>query len=270
MSETDLNEWLFDRIRYQRLGPVARVTLANPAAGNALDLPMAQAFEAAARKVDDGARAGDVRVAILAAEGRMFSVGGDLRGFADAADPAALMAQVAGAVHAGLILLAATPVPVITLVAGTAAGGGMGIALAGDIVLAAAHAKFVTAYTAAGLSPDCGTSWQLASRAGTAVALDLALTNRPLTAAEALQHGLVSRVLPGDALTDEGDLLAGALAAGSPAALAATKTLVRDATTTALAQQLDAEARSISYLVASPDGHEGIHAFLEKRKPKFN
>ncbi|GAA4558602.1 hypothetical protein GCM10023175_65050 [Pseudonocardia xishanensis] len=141
------------------------------------------------------------------------------------------------------------------------------MALSGDIVLASDKAKFVAAYTAAGLTPDCGASWLL-GRVGTAVALDLLLTNRPLPAVEAQRLGPVSRVVAADDLVAETEKVHALLATGSRSAYAATKALVHKSRAD-LGAQLAAEAAAVSASVASADGREGIDAFLDKRRPVF-
>jgi 2-(1,2-epoxy-1,2-dihydrophenyl)acetyl-CoA isomerase len=141
--------------------------------------------------------------------------------------------------------------------------------LSGDLVVASAKAKFRLAYTAAGLSPDCGASWLLPRRIGLARAMDLSLTNRLVTAAEAAQWGLISRLVDHDDLNGEVAAIAHGLSQGSRQALAETKRLMWAGTADLYAAQLDDEAATISRLAASPDGIEGVSAFLQKRKPDF-
>lgn len=266
-----MSELLYDRVRWIQDGAIARIELAHPAAGNALDGAMARGLLEAATRVSAGAADGSLRVAVLSAEGPVFSVGGNLRWFAEAEDRGEKIAETARLLHDALRSLAGAPLPVVSVVHGTVAGGGIGIALAGDIVLFGSGAKLRVAYTAAGLSPDCGTSWALTRRLGLARALDLALTNRVVTAAELEQWGLVSRVVAQEALVEEADRVVQLLAAGSAPALAATKQLLREADEQAATfdAQLDAEADFISALMAGPDGHEGVDAFIAKRTPVF-
>ena len=148
---------------------------------------------------------GGLRVAVLIAQGPVFSVGGDLRWFADTPEPSERIAETAALLHETLHTLARLPLPVVSVVHGPVAGGGIGIALGADIVLVGSAAKLRVAYTAAALSPDCGVSWLLARRIGLARALDLALTNRVVTAAELREWGLVSRVVEQEFLTDEAE-----------------------------------------------------------------
>jgi len=146
----------------------------------------------------------------------------------------------------------------------------MSLALSGDLVLAAESARFTTAYTAVGLAPDGGTTHLLPRLVGLRRSQELLLTNRRLSAREALEWGLVSRVVPDEALASEADQLARQLAAGPTRAFGAVRALLAECFERPLAAQLEAEARAIAEAGASADAHEGITAFLEKRVPRFH
>ncbi len=264
-----MDELLHDRVRIRIEDDVARLTLSRPDAGNGFDLDMAHSIEAGARRIADGADAGRLRAAMIDAEGKAFSVGGDLAYFAGTDDRSEAMRQVAGALHNALRLLTGAPVPVVTAVHGVAAGGGIGLALAGDVVVAGPRAKFRYAYTAGGLSPDCGTTWLVPWRIGMARAMDLALTNRIVGADEAAAWGLVSRVVDSDDVPEQALAIAHELANGSRSALATTKELLWTSAERSFGDQLDLEASSIARLVDGPDGREGVDAFLAKRIPTF-
>jgi len=260
---------MHDEIRQRvviETGPVSTITLSRPQAGNALDLEMALALSEAVERVHDVA---GLRAVRIAAAGSAYCVGGDLKEFAHVPDPSTHVAAVAAAAHDALTRIRGLGVPVVTVVQGVAAGAGVGIALSGDIVLAGNRAAFVLAYTAASLSPDCGGSYHLVRLLGPARANDLALTNRTVPAQLAADWGLVSRSLPDEELSVTADEVLAQLAAGSTDALAATKQLLRDSVGSSWAEQLRAEAASISRLAGTPNGREGIAAFLAKRKPEF-
>ena len=125
------------------------------------------------------------------------------------------------------------------------------------------------AYTAAGLSPDGSGSFFLPRTVGTKRALELALTNRVLSAAEALDLGIVTRVVPDDALVGEAQKLAEQLAKGPTLAFGAAKRLIQHSLTESLETQMELESRAITDMSATHDGAEGIAAFLERRPPKF-
>lgn len=263
-----MSERINDRIDWTVQDGVARASLAY-GRGNALDMPMAEAILAATDRIAAGAADGSIRVAVLAAAGPVFCVGGDLRSFADADDRAGFVRREADILHRAILTLRAAPIPVVSVVHGTVAGGGIGVALAADVVLMAAEATMRLAYTAVGLSPDCGTSWLLAQRVGSARAADFALTNRDITGAQAADWGLVSRAVPSaDLDATAGQIIAG-LRRGPTAAYAATKRLLAAAPGRDLAEQLDDEAATVSQMAAGATGTEGINAFLGKRAPDF-
>src|SRR5262249_17343525 len=133
---------------------------------------------------------------VLSGLGRSFCVGGDLREFSSFGGDALAghLRAVTGALHDALRGFAGLDAPMIAAVHGAVAGAGVGLAAAADLTIAAADARFVLAYTGIGFSPDAGVTWSLPRLVGPKRALDLLLTNRPLSAREALDIGLVSRV----------------------------------------------------------------------------
>lgn len=231
--------------------------------GNSLDLEAAEQLRAAAESV-----AGDPgRAVLLRATGRDFCVGGDLRSFAGRGDgTGAYVREVAEAAHVAVERLDALPVPLITAVQGAVAGAGIGLALLGDLVLAARSARFRLAYTAVGLSPDCGASWLLPRLVGPKRAADLLLTNRVLTAPEAEDWGLVSRVLDDAALAGESFALAERIGSGPVAAHAAVKRLIRHSASTSLPEHLTVEAGSIGELADSSTAKAAVTSFLHSRR----
>jgi 2-(1,2-epoxy-1,2-dihydrophenyl)acetyl-CoA isomerase len=246
---------------------LARLTLNRPDQLNTIDLPTATALlDAALACAHDSA----VRAVLVEGAGKSFCAGGDLRSFA--ATGKALpghLRDITAHLHAALTLLAGLDVPVVVAVQGAAAGAGLGIAALGDVVVAGESARFVFAYTALGLSPDAGTSWALPRLVGPRLAMDMALTNRALTAAEALTAGLVTRVVDDSAVTDTALALARELATGPTSSYAATKRLLRRGFTSTLAEQLEEESRLLSALASTGDAAEGLSAFIDKRAPRF-
>jgi len=247
----------------------ATLTLAREKAGNSLDLDMARALLEGVSSVSEKVGAREVRCVILKARGPMFCVGGDLQHFADAPDRSVRMREVATAMAEALTALSRLPVPVISVVTGTAAGGGVGVALAADIVIVGPTTRFKMAYTAAGLSPDCGATLELVRRTGLARALDLVLTDRLIDGVEAERLGLATTVAEEPEATATG--LAAQFVRGSFDAYANSKQLLRShqAMTQDQDQRLAAEVEAIAELVSSPDGIEGVNAFLAKRSPEF-
>ncbi|MER5176991.1 enoyl-CoA hydratase/isomerase family protein [Streptomyces sp. NPDC002896] len=241
---------------------IVELLLDDPGRGNALDLGTAEALRDAAAEV-----AADPGGAVLVrASGGNFCVGGDLRAFAGrGAETGTYVHAVATAAHAAIRTLHELPVPVVTAVRGAAAGGGIGLALAGDIVVAARSARFRLAYTAIGLTPDCGASWVLPRLVGPRRAADLILTNRVLTGDDAERWGLVSRVVEDDALDDTAYRIAAELAAGSGIALRAAKDLLRGAPEMPLEELLAEEARSIAALAGGVEAQAAMESFLAAR-----
>ncbi|MGA2409178.1 MAG: enoyl-CoA hydratase-related protein [Candidatus Binataceae bacterium] len=146
----------------------------------------------------------------------------------------------------------------------------MGLACGCDLLLAAESAKFVMAYSQIGLSPDGTTTYFLPRRIGIGRALELAYTNRTLSAREALEWGLVNRVVPDADLAAEAHALAAGLAKGATRALAAAKRLMHSGFVETVETQIENELRSIYELAGSDDVKEAIKAFNEKRQPLFS
>jgi 2-(1,2-epoxy-1,2-dihydrophenyl)acetyl-CoA isomerase len=158
---------------------------------------------------------------------------------------------------------------VIAAVNGSAGGAGMSLCLFADLVLAAESAKFTLAYTRAGLSPDGGSTYFLPRIIGVRRALELALTNRVLTAKEALDWGIVTRVVPDAELQAEAQTLAKQLAAGATRAFGAAKRLLHHSSSESLETQMELEAQAIADQARTRDAREGIAAFIAKRPASF-
>lgn len=252
-------------VRYEYADGIARITLADGDRGNPVHHGSVAQLHDAVRAADrDGAR-----VIVLAAEGRFFSVGGDLGAFADADDVAGFIDDLAEALHRVVSELVRSEAIVVSVVQGTAAGAGFPLAAAADVVIAAESAKFSLAYTKVGLSPDGGSSL-LVHTLGLHRTLRLAILGDLLSAQEAYAAGLVARVVPADELAATADQVVAGLAAGSATANAAAKRLLREVAVPAPETALRKESLSIRALAEGPDGREGVAAFVEKRAPRFN
>ncbi len=245
---------------------VARITLAAPDRGNAIDPDWARQFRDLASGLRDRA---DLRVVVLASQGAAFCVGGDVRYFAASEDPYAALRSLADDLHQGLLTLAELDAPVLASVQGVAAGAGMSLVLAADLAIAARAASFTMAYTGVGLSPDGGSSYWLPRVVGHRRAKELMLTNRRVSAVEAAELGVVTEVVDDASLVSRTEELAAQLAGGPTSSYGAVKRLLAAAERTPYREQLAAEAESIARAAASPNGREGIAAFVEKRRPSF-
>lgn len=256
-----------DPITLELADGIAWLTLARPEKRNAIGPEVARTLhEMAERCADDPA----VRCVVLTGSGRFFSVGGDVDLFAEAGvDAEATVLDLARSFHAGIHRLATMAKPLITAINGPAAGAGFSLAILGDIVIAAASAHFTSAYSAIGLTPDGGASWWLPRLVGLRRAQEIVLTNRRLDAQEAAAIGLVTRVVPNEELVAATQGVAHALATGPTRAIGRCRSLLLGSSTQDLAAQLDLESRWIASSAGSPEGREGITAFLEKRPPDF-
>ena len=246
---------------------VAWVTLNRPEAGNAVDMALAQALlDVAVRCEQDDA----IRCVLLSGEGRLFCAGGDLGAFRAAGDRVdAFLEELATTLHAALLCFARMAKPLLVLVNGPAAGAGLSLAIAGDVVLCARSAHFTAAYGTLGLTPDGGMSWALPRLVGLRKAQEIILTNRRVGADEAERIGLVTRTVDDERLAEEGLAAAKALAGSARAALGAARALLRDSFQTNLQSQLASETRAITRAGASAECREGLAAFLAKRHPDF-
>lgn len=248
-------------------GHVATIVLNRPEQSNAIDPDAARALIAC---IDAVAADTSIRAVVVRGSGAHFCAGGSIAFFdtAGAALPA-LLEQFIGPLHAAIQKLATLPVPVISAVNGPVAGGGIGLALCADIVLAAESMKLRGGYSAIGLTPDAGASWLLTRRAGAACAKRIFFTNAPLSAQQCLALGIVDEIVPDGELRVRAASLASTLSQGATEAIASIKRLVDGAHERPLAAQLDMEHRLMVKAAASAHAAEGIAAFREKRTPRF-
>lgn len=251
-------------VNYQLRDRAAWITLANPDAGNSFTPAMAEALSEAVRRAERDSAV----VLVLRAEGRFFSVGGDLAGFAEADDLPDYMNDLATHGHRIIAELTRSDMIVVSVVQGTAAGIGFPLAMAADLVIAADTAAFTLGYTRVGLTGDGGTGL-LARSIGLHRTLRLALLNDVLTADEAYVAGLVARVVPAAELDAETGKIVARLATGSRGAQAGIKRVVRAAATADIETQLALEARTMTEATRDPDAIEGVSAFLARRAPEF-
>ena len=246
---------------------LAVITLNQPDRANVLDLPTSAALIDAVGRV---AADESVRAVLLRARGRQFCAGGDITDFGRAGDElAAMLDRHIPALHRAIHTLATLPVPVVSALNGPIGGGGIGLALCADIVVAAASMKLRGGYSAIGLTPDVGSSWLLARRVGQARAKEIFFTNETLDARECLTLGVVSRVVPDAELAETALALARKLARGATGSLRRIKHLVDGAHAASLEQQLALEHRYMVESGSSADAREGVAAFVERREPRF-
>ncbi|WP_372394645.1 enoyl-CoA hydratase-related protein [Azospirillum sp. HJ39] len=254
-------------VRLDRDGPVATIVLNRPESLNAINIDMALCL----RDVTE-ALAGDasVKAVVLRGEGRAFMGGGDLKAIAAAMDdPRAVIETLIANFHACVRTLHRMPKPVLASVHGAVAGGGLSLALACDLVVAAANSRFVTAYGRLGTSPDGGCTHVLSRALGQKKAAELLLCGDAIDAATAERLGLVNWVVANEDLAGQTGRIAARLAGGAAAAASAVKTLLAQAPLQTLDSQLDAERAFFLRCAETADFAEGLNAFIEQRPPRF-
>jgi 2-(1,2-epoxy-1,2-dihydrophenyl)acetyl-CoA isomerase len=262
----------YTKIRVAREGAVTVITLADPATMNAAGVDTASELLHAFRDAVAGAH--KARAILLTGEGRGFCSGANLSGNPSA--PANL--DVDGKPDAGAALetvynplvtyVREMPVPLVTAVNGAAAGVGCSLALLGDLIVAAQSAYFLQAFRRIGLVPDGGSTYLLPRMIGKARAMEMALLGERVSAAQALDWGLVNRVVPDAELMPEAMKLATALATG-PASLGLTRQLLASSMDTDWAGQLHRERLAQREAGKTEDFVEGVSAFLSKRPTAF-
>jgi 2-(1,2-epoxy-1,2-dihydrophenyl)acetyl-CoA isomerase len=246
---------------------IARITLNRPEALNSINRELSRDLMHAILECDEDPK---IRAVVLSGNGRLFCAGGDLKTFTTQGERLPYyIKEVTTYLHGALSRLTRMNPPVVAAVHGSAAGAGMSLALACDLVIAAESARFSVAYTRVGLTPDGSMSYFLPRFIGLKRALELTLTNRVLSAQEALNWGLITRVVPEGELLSQAIALATQLAEGAPKALGAAKRLMHAGWNETLETQMENESQTIANMARSSDTHEAIKAFIEKRAPKF-
>lgn len=243
---------------------VAWITLSDAERGNPLTIEGTRRLFDAIRL----AQSNSVGVVVLQAEGRAFCVGGDIRAFGASTNPSLYVDELADILHRVISELMHLDAIVVAAVRGVAAGAGMPLAAAADILVAAESARFTLGYTKIGLTPDGGSSL-LVSTLGLHLSLKLALLNPILSAEDARSCGLVAEVVADESFDSRIAEIAQQLAAGSRSAQSAAKRLFRHHATAEAESAMRAEALAVRAAADSVDGREGVQAFLAKRPPSF-
>lgn len=248
-------------------GAIATLTFNRPAVFNAMNEEMIAAFRVAALELK--ARPG-VRALIVQGAGKAFIAGGDVALFHRRKDTIAGEVKVMGdTLHDGIIALREAPFPVIARIHGAVAGAGLSLALACDFAIASEQATFTSAYSRIGVSPDGGSTFFLPRLVGMKRATEIIMLSDTLSAARALELGLVNTVVPADELDAAIVALAERLARGPTRAFARAKRLLSQSFDTPIREQLDDEIAYFAECAATDDFKEGVTAFVEKRPPRY-
>lgn len=245
---------------------VATITLDRAAALNALTIPMKRDLLAALRAAE---RDPAVRAVILTGAGRAFCAGQDLQE-RRLPDAPSLGEELRERYNPIVRTMRSLSKPIIGAINGIAAGAGASLAFACDLRVAAEGASFVLAFGRLGLIPDTGATWLLPRLVGPSRASAMALLNEPLSAAEAERIGLVLKVVPGDALLEETQTVAGKIVDSAPIGVALTKRALNAAFDRDFEAALAYEAYLQDLAGRTRDHAEGIAAFTEKRPPRFS
>jgi 2-(1,2-epoxy-1,2-dihydrophenyl)acetyl-CoA isomerase len=248
---------------------LATLRLNRPAEHNAINLQMAEELRQVASLC-----AGDdaIRALLVFGNGNSFTVGGDLTAISKAVegDVPKLLRSMIDPYHVALETFSRLNIPIVAGIHGAAAGGGLGLIHCADIVLAADNTKVTLGFGSLGLSTDGGNSWFLPRLLGQRRAAELYFEDRVLNAGEALEWGLVTRVVPLAALSEQALACAKRLAEGPARAYAEIKRLFRDSSGASLPAHLAAEKDAICRSAATSDAVGAIASFVGKRKPVFN
>ena len=250
-------------VRTETEGSVLHIVLDRPDVANVFDIPMTLALREAIDRAEDDS----FSAVLVSGAGARFCAGGDLASFgliASESERAAYLLELATMLEAELRRLASLLKPVVTVVHGAVAGAGLALVLNSDIVVAARSTKFVWAYAAVGLTPDCGVSYLLPRAVGLQRALDLAISGTVLTAETAQEWGLVARVADDDQAEQAGQDLARVLAAGPTGAYAHAARLLRRGFEVDRETHATDEAATISERSVTPEAAALIERFLAR------
>jgi 2-(1,2-epoxy-1,2-dihydrophenyl)acetyl-CoA isomerase len=252
-----------DEVITSRAGAVLTITLNRPDVYNAIDRAMHEGLAAALA----GAREPGIRAVVLTGAGRGFCAGQDLREFQEF--PGGVREALEQTYHPNVRALRGLEKPVLAAVNGPCAGAGLSLAFACDVRIASSEATFVPGFVGIGLVPDAGSTWFLHRQLGFGRAFEWMVSNRRLSAVEALAWGLVSEDVPSDRFAKRVQELAEWYAALPTRAVAMTKRLFEHAYAASLDKQLALEAELQQAATDTEDFREGVQAFLDKRLPSF-
>ncbi len=255
----------FKNLKLKKVGAVLTISLHRPKA-NAFDLQMLTELKTAFKQAasDDA-----VRCVVLTGSGRLFSAGQDVGVLAEAIGTIPLREHLENTYNRLVMQMRDLEKPIVGAINGPVAGAAMGIALATDLRIAAESASFVFGFTGIGLTADSGLALTLPLLMGLGRALEMAFTNQPLSPRQALEYGLVNRVVPDETFAEETASWASMLASGPTRAMALTKRAFNRAVLPQLADVLTYEAYLQQVACRTKDHAEGVSAFMEKRSPKF-
>ncbi len=256
-----------DTILFTQQGSIGKLTFNRPDVYNAMN---AELIHAMRDVTADIAASKTIRAVILKGAGKAFLAGGDVGLFYKQRETLVETVKPLGDVlHEGIKNIRNMPFPVIAQIHGACAGAGLSVAMAADFAIAAEGAQFNTAYTKIGLSPDGGSTFFLPRYVGMKRALELTMLADMFDAKAAAAMGIINRAVPADLLELEVATLAERLSNGATQAYARAKKLINQSFITPIDKQLDDEIAFFAECAKTNDFKEGVTAFVEKRKPRF-
>lgn len=258
---------MHDPVLTHQNGSILEITLNRPEAYNALNLDMMKLLhEALAFAAVDNS----IKGVLLTGNGKAFCAGGDLKWISQQTEDAGtVLYRLAPQFHLSIVEIRRMEKPVVAAINGIAAGGGFSLALACDFRVMAASALLRQAYTSSGLSIDGGGSFALPRLVGLARAMEIMAFDQPISSAQALDWGLVTKVVPNEEVLFLARTLLDSLIRSAIHSFAWSKRLMTHSFNNTLETQLELERQGISDCAAHPNGQEGIRAFVEKRKASF-
>jgi 2-(1,2-epoxy-1,2-dihydrophenyl)acetyl-CoA isomerase len=258
----------YQSLTLERKDNVATITLNRPDAFNALNLGLGRDLFHASIEVDEDP---EVRCVVVTGTGKAFCAGGDVKDFVDNLPRVgALVKELTTYLHGAVSRFCRTDKPVLMAINGVAAGGGLSLALSGDLVVATESARFTMAYSKIAATPDGSSSYFLPRLIGLRRTMELYFTNRVLTAREAFEWGLVTRVVPDAEFKAAVTALAREMAQGPSKAYGGAKRLFHQSTWESLETQMELEAQAIANSGRTEDFRAGVTAFAEKKTPVFH
>lgn len=250
----------YETILTEIRGRIGLITLNRPQVRNALNHQLLTELMEALKAFDENT---EIRAMVITGDEKAFAAGADIKEMVDLTRQ-----QIADRDHVGVFSrILNIRKPVIAAVSGWALGGGCEVALSCDMIIASETAKFGQPEITIGVIPGAGGTQRLTRAVGKALAMEMILNNRSLTAQEALQFGLVNRVVPVDQVLSEALKLAGEIAERAPLAVQAAKHMINQAFEHTLTEGLKMERREFYDLFDTRDQKEGMQAFIEKRQP---
>jgi len=254
-------ETLTSEIRNQ----IAYITLNRPERLNSFDMKLGEELYKALHEISDKK---EIRAVILKGTGKGFCGGGDVKEMYAAEDKSKFLRELTKAIHKCVIEMRTMEKPVIAAVNGHAFGAGLSLAIACDIIISVKEAKFGTAFIGIGLAPGCGTQF-FTKLVGYQKACEYILTSKTFTAEEALELGIINKLVESDELDDAVEIIVNKFQKLAPIAVGKAKMLINKSLENDMVSHLDLESKTASFAAGTEDFSEGVTAFVEKRKPEF-